>query len=133
MENCCLVEQSPSKFEGCIITDTAEADGRTKKSVRDKLSNKIQDLTNMPNLTKKRTERKEHILARYGPGKVFGHCPYSVKEMKDYQPYTIKCVSLVAEVLRISGLEFEKILLTSQQVRDSFKQSALDDIMCLSE
>ena len=96
-----------------VVSNTADSNGLTKKSLRAKLSNKIQNLTYVPNLTNKRLEKQEQVLTRYGPGKVFGHAPYSLKEMKNYQPYTIKCVSQVGEVLRISGLEFEKILQTS--------------------
>ena len=76
-----------------VVSNTDDCNGLTKKSLRDKLSNKIHHLTCVPNLTNKRVEKKELVLTRYGPGKVFGHCPYSVREMKNYQPYTIKCVS----------------------------------------
>ena len=78
---------------GHVISNTADSNGMTKKSLRAKLSNQICNLTSVPNLTNRRSEKKEVILARYGRGKVFGHCPYSLKEMKNCHPYTIKCVS----------------------------------------
>ena len=75
-------------------------------------------LTTKTKLTKRKVEKHEVILTRYGPGKVFGHVPYLVKDISNYQPCAIRCSSLIGEVLRISGIDFERILISSTTVRD---------------
>ena len=42
-----------------VVSNTADSNGLTKKSLRAKLSNKIQNLTYVPNLTNKRLEKQE--------------------------------------------------------------------------
>ena len=50
-------------------------------------------------------------LAKYGPGKCLGEGIYVIPQLKNYQPYTIKCTSVEAEVLRMSGYEFQRKVL----------------------
>lgn len=94
---------------------TKEDFGGMKKSVRAKFQNKMHQITNITNLTKKKIEKQEIALAKYGPGKVFGAIPYVINELYDYQPCTITCDTNHGQVLAISGHEFEKYVLTSKK------------------
>ena len=68
-------------------------------------------------------------LARFGKGKVFGECIYVIDEFQKIQPFGVKCVSLDAEVLRISGLEFEKKIICNRQVLSVFRKLAIETLM----
>jgi len=115
-------------LENKIIIDPLRTDGM-KKSLRAKIENKMNDLTSVPNLTKKKIDRQEILLTKYGAGKVFGVCPVVIQELKTYQPCTIKCVSLEGKVLCISMHEFEKYILSSRVVHKAFRRSALNDLI----
>ena len=84
-------------------------------------------LTTSYNLSqvKKRTQYIE--LARLGPGRVIGEIPFVIEGLRYYQPYSAKCVSLEAKVLRISGHEFDKKILCHRQVFHSFQAQALSN------
>lgn len=60
------------------------------------------------------------MLARLGPGRVFGEMAYVVPNFENYQPYTIKCVSIKGELLRISGIEFQKKFLSNKILEKAF-------------
>ena len=111
-----------------IIKNPNQNNG-VKMSLRANLSNKMNSLTRVSNLTKKKVERQEVELARYGPGKVFGEVPFVIEEFKSYQPCSIKCVSLEAEVLRINGHEFEKKILSHKPVANVFSQAAYENLL----
>ena len=51
-----------------------------KKSLRAEMENTMTQITNKVSLTKHKFSKHEVILTRYGPGKVFGHIPYILKE-----------------------------------------------------
>ena len=67
-------------------------------------------------------------LSRFGKGKVFGECIYVISEFKKVQPFGVKCISLEAEVLRISGIEFEKKIISSKVVLSTFRKLAIETL-----
>ena len=104
-----------------------------KKSIRAKISNKIQGLTRVQNLTNQKVERKEMELSRFGKGKVFGEVIYVIHEFGKVQPFGVKCISLEAEVLRISAIEFEKKIINSKTVMGIFRKSAIETLQAFQK
>lgn len=48
---------------------------------------------------------------------MFGQIPYVLPEyFLNYQPISVRCSSIIGEVLRISAIEFEKKILANYKV-----------------
>ena len=73
-------------------------------------------LTNVSKLHHQKDEKNQVILSKFGPGRVFGEVVFVVNKFEGYQPYTIKCVSVKGELLRISAHEFQKKFMSNKKV-----------------
>ena len=66
------------KEDDCVEYDAVSQTSSMRRSLKAKLENKIEDFTHSANLTARKVQVHQIVLAKYGPGKVFGHCPYSL-------------------------------------------------------
>jgi hypothetical protein len=96
-----------------------------KRSTRASLGNQMRGLTNNSKLHNQKLDQSQVILAKLGPGRVFGEMVYVVPEFQNFQPYTIKCISIKGELLRISGIEFKKKFLSNKNLLKAFTDQSI--------